>query len=395
MAKQPMQASKLDTLTAIDLFDAIGGSAKCRELSAAFYARVDNDPTLSPMFPGKTHKCAIEEIAAFLVQFLDGPSEDAQRRWWLSLRESHLRFQIGQNERNAWLELMTETLHDVEISQPMRSALAELFEEASAYVVNTGPSASATIHRLETSDVHTQIRCRWQQQRELDEMVSAVREGELNRVTALIESPLLQSRFQQNRSVFAQFVGVLIGSGHNVMAEYAQRILRDNPDLAHERYSGLTLLHAASAAGNLALVAELLKLGVDANIQDEGGHTPLYRAGNECAGSADIVRALIHGGANVDACDGTKRCTALHMAARRGNVEAAEALVECGANIEARDSYGDTPLRRAVNCGKTTVAALLLAKGADPLSMGSKGLTPFSAARTDQMRCLFQTRTGS
>jgi ankyrin repeat protein len=174
------------------------------------------------------------------------------------------------------------------------------------------------------------------------------------------------------------------------MAECAQRILVENPDLAHESYSGRTLLHAASAAGNSPIVAVLLKLGVDANIQDAGGHTPLYSIGNECPGGGPVVRALIQGGAKVDACDGVKRCTALHMAARRGNVEASEALIACGANIEVRDSLGETPLRRAVNCGQTDVAALLLAKGADPHSVGSKGLTPLSAARSGAMRGLLQ-----
>jgi len=93
----------------------------------------------------------------------------------------------------------------------------------------------------------------------------------------------------------------------------------------------------------------------------------------------------------VDACDGAKHCTALHMAARRGNVEVAEALLECGANIEARDSLGETPLRRAVNCDQTGVATLLLARGADLHSLGSKGLTPLSAARTTAMRRLLQS----
>lgn len=139
------------------------------------------------------------------------------------------------------------------------------------------------------------------------------------------------------------------------------------------------------------MAAALLKLGVDADTQTEGGHTPLYCVGNECTGGGAIVRALIEAGARVDACDGTKRCTALHMAARRGNVEAAEALLERGANIEARDSLGETPLRRSVNCGQTGVAALLLARGADPHSVGSKGLTPRSAARSGAMRDLLQS----
>jgi ankyrin repeat protein len=93
----------------------------------------------------------------------------------------------------------------------------------------------------------------------------------------------------------------------------------------------------------------------------------------------------------VDASDGVKHCTALHMAARRGNVEIAEALLESGADIEAPDSLGETPLRRAVNCDKTDVAKLLLARGADMHSKGSKGLTPLVAARTTAMRRLLES----
>jgi truncated hemoglobin YjbI len=390
MARKPLSASDPGT-PPTDLFEAIGGSLKCRELSTAFYARVAEDPTLRPLFPGKTHKCAIESFAAFLVQFLDGPSADAQRRWWLSLRESHLRFQIGKKERHAWLGQMKRALGDVEMSEPMRRSLEELFEESSAYLVTTGPAVEATKRQAKLSGIDAQIGRRWEEQRALDEAVAAVREGELAQVVARVEGPLLQARFSRSRAVFAHFVSVLIESGDGALAEYGQGLLFANPDLAHERYGGRTLLHAASAAGNLPVVTGLLRLGVDANVQDGGGHTPLYSVGNECSGGGPVVRALIQGGAKVDACDGVKRCTALHMAARRGNVEAAEALLECGANIEARDSLGETPLRRAVNCGKTSVAALLLAKGADPHSPGKKGLTPLSAARAAEMRSLLQT----
>ncbi len=378
----------------VDLFQEIGGSAKCLELSTAFYARVAQDPILRPLFPGKSQRCAIEALSAFLAQFLDGPSSDAAKRWWLSLRESHQRFQIGRKERDAWVDRMTKVLGDVEMSEPMRSALRALFEEASAYLVNTGTAVAAIERQSEPSETSRQIGRRWEEQVALDEVVAAVRAGDLGRVTAMVEGPLLQSRFQRNRAVFATFAGVLSGSGHGVMAEYGHRLLLENPDLAHVSYSGRTLLHAASAAGNLPIVAALLKLGVDANIQDRGGHTPLYSVGNECSGGGPVIRALIQGGARVDACDGVKRSTALHMAARRGNVEAADALLECGANIEARDSLGETPLRRAVNCGKTGVAALLLAKGADPHSPGSKGLTPLSAARTREMRSLLESWAG-
>ena len=102
---------------------------------------------------------------------------------------------------------------------------------------------------------------------------------------------------------------------------------------------------------------------------------------------------MVEAGAGVNASDGVKHCTALHMAARRGNLEVAEALLDSGADIEARDSLGETPLRRAVNCDKTDLARLLLRRGADMHSKGSKGLTPSLAARSTAMRKLMQARS--
>jgi ankyrin repeat protein len=164
-----------------------------------------------------------------------------------------------------------------------------------------------------------------------------------------------------------------------------------------ERFAGRTLLNDAAAVGNLAAVELLLSLGADPDGRDGGRHTPHYSVGNECAveQGASVVRARVKAGGDVDAHAGVKKCTPLHMAARRGNVELARALLECGAHIEARDSLGETPLRRAVNCDKIPIASLLLAKGADVRSVGSKGLTPLLAARTAGMRDLLQGYAGS
>jgi ankyrin repeat protein len=145
------------------------------------------------------------------------------------------------------------------------------------------------------------------------------------------------------------------------------------------------------------MVELLLRLGADPNSKDGGGHTPLYCLANgyKYSDGGSVVRALVQGGANVNADDGVKHCTALHMAARRGNVEIAEALLDCGAEIDARDSLGDTPLRRSVNCDKAQVAYLLLKRGADVHSIGNKGLTPLQAARANAMKQLLGSRGDS
>jgi ankyrin repeat protein len=105
----------------------------------------------------------------------------------------------------------------------------------------------------------------------------------------------------------------------------------------------------------------LLQRGADPNIQDSGRHTPLYRVANECGLEAgpEIVRALVRAGADVNACGGVTKATPLHMAARRGFVGIASALLDCGAALQAKDSKGDTPLKRAINCRKDGVAQLL------------------------------------
>jgi hypothetical protein len=49
------------------------------------------------------------------------------------------------------------------------------------------------------------------------------------------------------------------------------------------------------------------------------------------------------------------------MAARRGNVAVARALLECGADPRIGDIAGVTPLQRAKNCRKAEVVAVLQA----------------------------------
>lgn len=373
------------------LYEALGGKVGCRRLAVAFYARVERDPLLRPLFPGKSFTCAIEEFAAFLAQFLGGPSEDSQRRWWLGLRESHLRFEIGDRERKAWLANMAGALDDVHVAEPPRSELLSFFERSSAHVVNQGGAAAIDRGKSEPHHhgTHAEISGRWEAQIRLDEAVAAIRAGNAAEAIRLIETSALKSC---GRSVHCGLLSLMVRCAREGLLDYVRARLAGDPALIEERFAGRTLLHDAAAAGNPAVVELLLRLGADPNSQDGGAHTPLYSVGNECAvaGGAMVVFALVRAGGAVDANAGVKNCTPLHMAARRGHEEVAQALLDCGANIEARDSVGETPLRRAVNCDKIQVASLLLANGANVNCERSKGLTPLLAARSAGMKHLLQ-----
>ncbi|HLJ48843.1 MAG TPA: ankyrin repeat domain-containing protein [Bryobacteraceae bacterium] len=353
----------------VDLYQVVGGRETCRQLSKAFYARVERDPVLRPLFPGKTLRCAIDAFAAFLAQFLGGPAEDAEQRWFLSLRESHRRFKIGPREREAWLGNMAKALDDVPIEGSVRLALRELFERSSAYLVNSGQDLGEMAAAEYPADdgIRREMTARWDEQRGLDDLTAAIRNRDRGHVRALIQSPTLQRRFARDRAVFAHALALIMETGDDTLLEYAGRQLRDDPSLAQVRNRyGRALIHDASAQGNLQMLELLLRLGADPNMRTAGGHTPLYCLANQCRlrSGGQLVRVLVRAGANVDARSDSKQCTALHMAARRGNTDVAEALLDCGADMNARDKSGDTPLRRAKNCRKAAVASLLVSRGA-------------------------------
>src|SRR5256712_5332316 len=71
----------------------------------------------------------------------------------------------------------------------------------------------------------------------------------------------------------------------------------------------------------------------------------------------------------------------LHFAARQGQIDAAKALLEAGADINQRSS-GDhsTPMLVAAINGHFDLAKVLLDKGADPNAAQHNGVTPLYAA---------------
>ncbi len=172
--------------------------------------------------------------------------------------------------------------------------------------------------------------------------------------------------------------------------------LEDDPAPAITNDHGRNLICAAAIAWDVPRLRLLLEFGADVKAKDAGGHNPLYRAANGQGSDEEEGRAavelLIAHGANVNEVSGVGGMTPLHMSARRGTAKIAEALLNAGADIEARDKSGETPLRRAVNCDKEQVVGLLLSRGANPRSMDKKGSTPIDSARSENVRKLIAAR---
>jgi ankyrin repeat protein len=165
--------------------------------------------------------------------------------------------------------------------------------------------------------------------------------------------------------------------------------LQEDPSLAIANHHGRNLICAASMGWDVPRMRLLLEFGADVDARDGGGHNPLYGVANGRGLDEDgraAIELLIRHGADVNQVTGVGRMTPLHMSARRGTIAIAEALLDAGADIEAKDKKGETPLRRAVNCGHDRMARLLVARGANPQSKDSIGRSPIDAARSESMR---------
>jgi len=93
---------------------------------------------------------------------------------------------------------------------------------------------------------------------------------------------------------------------------------------------------------------------------------PLHDAAFE--GDADTVRMLIEAGADVNAKD-AHGATPLHLAV----ANTARVLIEAGADVNAEDPYGQTPLHGAAFEGDADTAQVLIEAGADVNALTSIG----------------------
>ncbi|MEQ8433893.1 MAG: ankyrin repeat domain-containing protein [Oceanicaulis sp.] len=110
---------------------------------------------------------------------------------------------------------------------------------------------------------------------------------------------------------------------------------------------------------------------------------PLFAAISER--DADAFDAALAAGENVNArLGGEQGPTPLMWAASAGRVDFVEALLEAGADIDARDQTGDSPINYAAFRARPAAVAALLSAGADTTIRGHGNAAEIAARRGNQ-----------
>ena len=117
------------------LYTRVGGIPYFTALVERFYARVEADPVLRPLYPEDLEP-GKHNLAMFLVQLWGGPPYFAMERGRPLLRMRHLPFAIGQAERDAWFGHMRACVLESGVDRSDATMLIDYFEKASQFMIN-------------------------------------------------------------------------------------------------------------------------------------------------------------------------------------------------------------------------------------------------------------------
>ena len=165
--------------------------------------------------------------------------------------------------------------------------------------------------------------------------------------------------------------------GHPIVA---QLLLDHNADVHARSNSRSSPLHIATSKGYLEVARTLLERNAEVDLPNYHGSTPLLLASE--LGHTDIVHLLLDHNADLDARDADGD-SPLHCAAYNGQLEVARILLKFNVEVDSRNNMGMTPLHRALMSfeeGSTGVVRLLLDCGADVQARNLNGETASEVA---------------
>src|SRR5262245_50958861 len=150
-----------------------------------------------------------------------------------------------------------------------------------------------------------------------------------------------------------------------------------------------TPLYYAVNKQHLDAAKLLIERGADVNAGTKIGDTPLMAA--VARNRLEFIALLLAHGANPNSTAGNQ--TALHVAVRRGFLDCVKALVEAGADVNARTDPIRTPIHLARFYGYSVISDYLMAHGV-VLPKPAPIVTKLAAADAEEGRKYFNSHCG-
>jgi ankyrin repeat protein len=150
----------------------------------------------------------------------------------------------------------------------------------------------------------------------------------------------------------------------------AQRLVERGADVNLAGRGGVSPLAVAAYRGNDPVAAALLARGANDRATDETGKSPIIYAA--AAGWFDVVTRLLARNVDINARYANDLTLLMWASGPDESTPEAQAikvvqqLLDTGARIDDRDARGRTALMIAAEGGRSGIANLLLARGADP-----------------------------
>ncbi|HEX2622973.1 MAG TPA: hypothetical protein VHL11_22590 [Phototrophicaceae bacterium] len=120
----------------VNVYEFVGGDAVFQKLVDTFYAKIETDSLLRPMFPADLEPGKRWQFL-FLTQYFGGPARYADERGHPRLRMRHAPFPVDQEAAGRWASHMLAAIDEIGIVEPARTIMRDYFERGAEFMVNT------------------------------------------------------------------------------------------------------------------------------------------------------------------------------------------------------------------------------------------------------------------